>query len=279
MKEAREALKESKAVQKEIDAKFRDAKKDYNKARFLKSSEKFRDIFVNYPDMDNAVEYYSKIDKKMKYESSDANISNYEDISYAKGFLLYKEGNYFDTISEWQKVLQFNPRRTELEEYMAKAKTCLADVERKTKDKEIEARVSAMLTDGIDRYDAKSWIACIKKMESVQETCRKEPFSKSLEYTTQAKEYISKSLEELAKTVRTKAPQGTTVDVSQPSQSENDLDSAGADKKYKEGLVLYAQGKTGEAINKWEIALRLNPDHERARKAIDRAKEELTPRK
>jgi len=43
---------------------------------------------------------------------------------------------------------------------------------------------------------------------------------------------------------------------------------AGAEKKYKEGLVQYANGKIFDAINLWEIALRMNPGHEKANNII-----------
>ena len=55
-----------------------------------------------------------------------------------------------------------------------------------------------------------------------------------------------------------------------------EIDTAGADRKYTEGLVLYAQGKIADAVKTWEVAVRLYPGHEKARKALAKAQEELT---
>jgi tetratricopeptide (TPR) repeat protein len=47
-----------------------------------------------------------------------------------------------------------------------------------------------------------------------------------------------------------------------------DYDESGANKQYNEGLVMYAQGKYYDAERLWELSLRLNPNHKKARIAL-----------
>ena len=44
---------------------------------------------------------------------------------------------------------------------------------------------------------------------------------------------------------------------------------------YNRGLIEYANGHLTKAIEAWEFVLRLDPDHEKAKKNLEKAKEEL----
>jgi tetratricopeptide (TPR) repeat protein len=47
-----------------------------------------------------------------------------------------------------------------------------------------------------------------------------------------------------------------------------------AQKFYEDGLILYTQEDRTGAVREWQKALELNPDHERAKKALEKIKED-----
>ena len=77
------------------------------------------------------------------------------------------------------------------------------------------------------------------------------------------------SVKELSKTIKIEEkekPKEAEVKV----EKKPEIDEAEADKKYNEGLMLYAQGKYLEAERTWELVLRLNPNHQKAKIALSR---------
>ena len=273
MKEARLAFIESEKQRKlrngEINSLFKKAKSDYNRKRYLKATDGFEHIILTYPECKSAREYYAKITMAMEALAQDNTTSNYEELSYAKGYVHYYGKNAGDAINEWEKALQFNPKRDELNEYIAISKEYIKDMERQAKEKEAQRKAEEAFALGAAEFDNKNWVGCIKKMENVQEICKSEPFASSIEQTNKAEEYINMSVEQLSKTVERKQRRAAAAAEKEP---EPETDTEGAEKKYKEGLVFYAQGKLFDATRSWEIALRLNPNHEKARKALDRVK-------
>ena len=115
-------------------------------------------------------------------------------------------------------------------------------------------------------FKNKQWISCIKKMESLQSFVKNSKYTTSFNYYSSAKQYIDKSVEELSKTIK-KQPVKETV-VEQEPKEEVVIDEKLADAKYREGLILYARGKYFEAEKMFELTLRLNPNHQKAKKAL-----------
>ncbi len=281
MVEAKQALALSKEQQaardKEITVLYKAAKKDYNKKRYLVATEKFSNLIMNYPECKNAAKYYLLITEKMFGTATSDSMSDFEELSYAKGYVAYKQQNFHDALNEWEKVIQTNPKRTELTEYIEKASVYLKDQARAAREREANEKAQAIFDEGVKHFNDNKLVACIKKMESLQDFCKAQPdFSKAADWTNKATEYINKSLKDLAASLKKERKARTQeVKVQEQKKPEVELDTEGADKRYKEGLILYAQGKTSDAINMWEIAIRLNPNHEKAQKAIVKANEEL----
>ena len=281
MTEAKRALRNSrqnnKLLDSEVEPLFKDALRDYKKQRYLMAADKFRNITLKYPEYENSEYYYQKINGHMNAESRKSSDSDFERVSYARGYVNYRENNYSDSINEWEKVLQMDPKRSELDQYIAKVRAYLKDIERMRNEKEIEDRVYGLFMEGKDHYDSGKWISCIKIMEKVQAVCKNESFRASYEWSRQARELIDNSISQLS----TVTDAGTSSKESSRARvpAETEIDSRGADKKYTEGLILYAQGKTSEAIRVWEIALRLDPKHEKAGKAVERTRDELETNK
>jgi tetratricopeptide (TPR) repeat protein len=106
-------------------------------------------------------------------------------------------------------------------------------------------------------------------MEKLESFVSINKFSKTLEYYNKAKEYIDKSVSELLKSVSRSKDE--TVK-SKGLEEKNEDGEMIADKKYTEGLILYAQGKYYEAERAWELTLRLNPRHQKAKVALRKLK-------
>jgi len=53
------------------------------------------------------------------------------------------------------------------------------------------------------------------------------------------------------------------------------IDPEGSKQQYFKGLIAYGQGKIKDAISIWEFALRLDPNNEKAKNALTKAKKEL----
>ena len=281
MKEAQQALINTEIdndkLDKEVGPLFKAALKDYNKKRYLLAADTFRDIMVKFPQYENAGFYYQKIVDDM-YEASQLSLdSDFEKVSYARGYVSYRDQRYSDAVNEWEKVLQMNSKRSELNQYVLKVQAYLKDIEGIKKEKEIEERVSILFAEGKSDFGIGKWIASIKTMEKVQNICKNEMFSSSFEWNTKAQCFIDNSISELSKIAYQK--QVKKVSVVEEKQPEADIDIEGAERKYNEGLVLYAQGKTEDAVRMWEIAVRFNPKHEKAIKAIEKTKEDYEIKK
>ncbi|MBI5574571.1 MAG: tetratricopeptide repeat protein [Elusimicrobia bacterium] len=276
VKEAQKALEEQQKRlakrNKEINPLFKEAKKYYKKKWYLTSTDKFTEILLKYPEYQMAMDYYENIRADMKDIAAQRLTTDLEKLSYAKGYVSYYEQKLPDAVSEWEKTLRLNPKREELESYIRNVKEKLKDAGRLAKENELDEKIKRLFDEGLNNFNGKSWIGCIKKMENVQQICRDEQFPKSLDWHGRAQEYITKSVEELSKlAVRPAKP----VVPEKPAEVEPEIDVAGAEKKYSEGLVLYAQGKLFDAVQKWGVAVSMNPNHEKARRAFQKAKKEL----
>ncbi|MFA5780529.1 MAG: hypothetical protein WC947_10385 [Elusimicrobiota bacterium] len=276
MKEAIKALKEQQKQtvkkEKKIKPLFKKAKKYYKKKWYLSATDNFTEILLKYPEYQLAKDYYAKIIADMKDTAVDQRTTDLEKLSYARGYISYYDQQLPDALNEWEKTLQINPKREELENYIKNVKEKLKDAGRLAKEKEIEEKIKRLFDEGLNNFNRKSWVGCIKKMENVQQICKDEPFPKSLEWHGKAQEYITKSVEELSKV--TEKPSKPVIS-EKPAEEAVEIDAAGAEKKYSEGLVLYAQGKLFDAVKKWEVAVRMNPEHEKASRALEKAKKEL----
>jgi len=109
-------------------------------------------------------------------------------------------------------------------------------------------------------------------MEKLQEFLKKSQYTNtSFNYYSSAKEYIDKSVKEITKSLKNTAKR-EQKNIQEPQEENILIDEKLADEKYKEGLILYAKGKYFEAEKMFELALRLNPNHQRAINALKHLK-------
>ena len=272
-KEAQTALNEEKMSQKEAEEIFKKAKKFYNNGQYLYSTDILQKIIIDYPFYSSPNFYYNKIKKIMKEKSKSKYDSNFSEYAYWSGYKNYYEGKYDECLKEWKKYLQFNSKNKEIKEYYDKVNKIVTDsIEEKNK-KDFEFELESMLKKGTMLYTNKQWVKCIKQMEKVQTFIKESKYTNiAFNYYSLAKGYIDKSVKELSKIFKKNEEENKNKEKVE-EQEEKIIDEKLADDKYNEGLILYAKGKYFEAERMFELTLRLNPNHKKAKTALKRIKE------
>jgi tetratricopeptide (TPR) repeat protein len=266
LKEAKIALDEEISSMKIAQEEFKKAKELYNKKEYLKATDKLSKVIVSYPNFESPNHFYNDIITLMNNEANDKNL-DFADKYYAKAYIEYYNANYKEALNEWTKYIAFTGGKAEVFEYKDEIDNILKLKEMEDREKEITFKVQKLFQEGIELYSLKKWIQCIKKMESIDKFISSNNFSRSVEFYNKAKEYINKCVIELSN--------GALVVDSNDKESlreEVKYDEVTSDEKYREGLVLYAQGKYYQASRMWELALRLNPNHKKAKIALHRIK-------
>jgi hypothetical protein len=267
-KEAKEALNKEKLSLKEAEKKFNEAKKLYNKGEYLRSTDMLSVIVISYPNFESPMYFYSKMrDDMNKTADADEQELNFAKRTYAKGYCAYYGTKYNEALAQWNKYVHFTGGSKEVFEYMEKINSAIKQQELIKREAELDAKADKMLKAGIEKYKSSKWVFCIKDMEALQKFVTDNKFSKTLEYYNKAKEYITKSVDELAKSIKIEKSAEKTPEAA-TDEEKYEVDEASADKKYNEGLILYAQGHYFESERTWELTLRLNPKHQKAKIAL-----------
>jgi hypothetical protein len=266
LKEAKKALNEELASIKIAKKEFKQAKELYTNKEYLKATDKLSKIIVSYPNFESPHHFYNEIIKLMRNSVADQNLS-FADKYYAKAYIEYYNMNYKKALEEWSKYIAFAGSKAEVLEYKNKIDTILKLQKLEEREKKLTFKAQQLLKEGIESYNLKQWIYCIRKMEFLERFVSKNSFSKSVEFYDKAKEYINKCAFELLNNMLL-----ANINTSDKNSLERDVkyDELSADEKYREGLVLYAQGKYYQASRMWELSLRLNPNHKKAKIALSR---------
>ncbi|MBR4632182.1 MAG: hypothetical protein IKO48_02540 [Elusimicrobia bacterium] len=269
-KEAQAALTQDKLSQKQAQELFKKAKEFYNKKQYLYSTDLLQKIIIDYPNYDSPNIYCNKIKKLMKEKSSSSYESSFDEYAYWSGYKNYYEANYDQCLKEWKKYLQFDNKNKEIIEYCNKVNAIVTNSIEEKKKKQFEYEANTILKNGIILYKNKRWVECIRQMEKLQTFVKSSQYTNtSFNYYSSAKEYIDKAVKEITKNLNNTKVTETKVQESEP---EIIIDEKLADKKYREGLILYAKGKYYEAERMFELTLRLNPNHQRAINALKHLK-------
>ncbi|MFA7073580.1 MAG: hypothetical protein WC234_00155, partial [Endomicrobiaceae bacterium] len=269
--EAEHALKEDKISHKQAEFFFNKAKRFYSKKQYLYATELLQKIILDYPNYDSPMFFYRKIRKNMKDNSVSTLTNDFDVYSYASGYINYYSGNYSRCLKEWMKYLQFDNKNKEVYEYYQKVQKMLKISTTDEKRKRFDMEAALLLQEGVEKFNAKEWVASIKQMEKLQSFVRKSKYTTSFNYYSAAKEYIEKAVKELSLSIK---KEGVNKDFPEIVAEHFEIDEKMADEKYREGLILYAKGKYFEAERMWELTLRLNPDHIRAKNALRHIKNE-----
>lgn len=267
-KEAEEALNKEILSLNEAEIKFTQAKKHISNEEYLRATDLLADIIVSYPSFESPLHFYNKIINKMNVDASEESL-DFAKLTYASGYLYYYETQYKKALSQWNKFTYFTGGTDEIKEYKNKLNDAMQLEAKKKREQELDVKSNEMLKTGISHFQSSEWIKCIKKMEQLQKFVSSNNFSKTVEYYTKAKEYIDKSISELSKTIKNEKKSVSAKKI-EKSEEKIEIDEESANKKYNEGLVLYAQGRYLEAERAWELTLRLNPNHQKAKVALQK---------
>jgi tetratricopeptide (TPR) repeat protein len=269
---ARQAAQEEARHKQAVKPLFAAAVQDYQQGNYLSAREKLGRIILYSDSYEGANAYYRKIGGELKKTAENTYEPDMQKLSYARGFMAFEQGEYQRAVSEWKKYLSFSSHNVEVSSWMARAEQLARDQARSTAELRAEQEAQEFFARGKEAFDQGKLVTCIKAMEAGRECCRVTPFPGSVALYTQADEYIQRAITALSQSL--KSPGSSSRNVRRPAKPENERDEAGAEKKYREGLVMYAHGRAAEAVRTWELALRLNPAHEKAVKAIRSVQQE-----
>jgi tetratricopeptide (TPR) repeat protein len=260
------------AVEKNFPPEMKAIQKECREKCFLAATERLKNVMLRYPDYAPAKELYEMITSQMSENAKGGGEPDFEEISYAKGYNNYFKQNFENAVNEWGKVIQIDPERKEVTDYTVKVKSYLADMNSRRKEKELEESISKQFEEAVKYFDSAKWVQCIKRMEKIKKTCETGSFAGSFEWHEKSDAYIKNAVDEIARNLPRKSEKPA-------EEKDTEVYLRSAEKKYGEGLLLYAQGKLSGAAQMWEIALRFNPSHEKAKAAFEKVKQELSEAK
>jgi len=240
------------------------AKDEYKKGKYLRAFSKFKEINRiknNYKD----TEYYvNLINREMNEISKIETYSDIELLFYAKAFVFYNNKEYVNAINEWEKLLNVNPNNEEVKEFYENTKKLLHEIIEEERTKKIKSMLEDLNNQAIENFRLKNYKTAIKLWEKTIQIVEQKKIDELNKFSEEAKKNIKMSLLEIKKII----DKDTSV-------KEITIDEESAEKHYTQGLVYYSAGYLNDAIKEWEISLKYNPNFEKAKKAKERAEEEV----
>ncbi len=255
-----------------LDKMYSDAVKYYKKEQYLRAGENFRRILEVTSDFRDMGKYFNLLESKMYKNSQQTASADAAVLSYAQGYIDWWEQEVRKATNEWEKYLAFNPRDKEVLEYLKKAKDILEMKAQKEYQQKVEEEMERFFKEGEGLYENKNYVSSIKKFEKVISICEEKPIESSSQWRLKARTKIEDALARLKEIALASQEKQEKIEI---KEKEKVIDPVSAQKHYTAGLVAYAQGRLGEAIREWDLSLRLDPHHEKARLARDKAKKEL----
>jgi tetratricopeptide (TPR) repeat protein len=243
---------------------FKKAKNLYYNKEYLRASDLLSNILTLYPNFESPKHFYEEIKSMMEKTAKQETNLDFGKVSYAKGYVSYYNAKYKEALNDWKKYISFTGENKEIKEYSEKIDSEIKLAELEKRESVLKFQAEKLYEYGVKEYNEERWVGCIKRMENLQTFVIKNNFSKTVEYYDKAKEYINKSVYKLSKNINSANNSKTTKKI--------DYDESGANEQYHEGLVMYAQGKYYDAERLWELSLRLNPNHKKARIALRKLK-------
>ena len=284
IKIARKRRQEEEAFEK-AEVLYRDGLAQYNKGKINEAIKQLEEVIKFNPQHRRAQELLAKVREKVaeiKKEERARRLRETVDKRYFRGIDYYAEGQFNKAIKEWRGVLKIDPTHRGAKEYLKKARDKIARANSRGKGGKGKARnpkeekIEVYYRQGINYYLAGGFKEAIRQWEEV---LKMEPAHKGArEYIAKAKERLKKSGEgigygdyqkEIEEYVKELEKNGTT------DEEKEELIAM----HYQDGLVAYAHGDLSQAMKEWQIVLKLDPEHKKARRAIIKLQAEMERRR
>ena len=277
--------KQEEEVFEKAEVLYREGLAHYNEGKINEAIKQLKEVIKFNPQHRKAQELLAKAREKvaaMKVEEEERRLRETVEKRYFQGIDYYAEGEFNKAIKEWKEVLRIDPEHKGAKEYLEKARDKIATTtygERKRKVRvksPEEEKVEVYYKQGINYYLAGKFKEAIRQWEEV---VKMEPSHKGArEYMVKAKERLKISgegigyspyEEEIEEYVSELEKTGTT------SEEKEELITM----HYQDGLVAYAHGDLSQAMKEWQIVLKLDPEHKKARRAIIKLQAEMERRR
>lgn len=284
LKIAQKRKQEEEAFEK-AEVLYRDGLAQYNNGKINEAIKQLEEVIKLNPQHRKAQELLAKVREKadgIKKEEQERKLRETVEKCYFKGIDYYAEGQFNKAIKEWEEVLKIDPTHSGATEYLKKARDKIAQVSSREKRREGKARnareekIEVYYKQGINYYLAGEFKAAIGQWEEV---LKMDPsHNGATGYIAKAKERLkisgegmgySEYQEEIEEYVKELEKTGTT------DAEKEELIAM----HYQDGLVAYSQGDLSQAMKEWQIVLKLDPEHKKARRAIIKLQAEMERRK
>jgi len=251
-----------------VENAYNQALEDYSKKNYLRATDGFKMVKNERVSYKNTSFYLSDIKKTMKKSAKDESTTEIEKTAYAKAYLAYYEGDLQESLNQWEKIICLDQENPEIKEYLEKTKKFVYEMDFDKKMSEIDNAAS-------EQYKKKDYISAVDSWEKMIESAKKENAASSFDWITKARRQIELALEQVKK-MREAAKKADNSKKERTAKVEKAaVDVESAEKYYNQGLVCYAQGKITDAIRLWDLSIRLNPEHPKAKKARETAESEI----
>ena len=284
IKIANKRRQEEEALEK-AEVLYRDVLAHYDETKINEAIKQLEEVIKLNPEHKKAGEYLVRAKERLaaiKKEEGARRLRESIDKHYFQGIDYYAEGEFKKAIKEWEEVLRIEPAHAGAKEYLEKAKDKIVQAgsqKRKTKAaarKHEEEKVEVYYKQGINYYVAGKFKEAIGQWEEV---LKMEPSHKgAIEYIAKAKERLKISGDELGYSPYEEEIEEYIKELEKTGTIDKEKEEL-ITTHYQDGLVAYAQGDLSQAMKEWQIVLKLDPEHKKARRALIKLQAEMERRR
>jgi len=260
---------------------YRDGSAHYNEGKIEEAIKELQEAVKLNPQHMKAQDYLARAKEKVATVSKEEEEKSRREIMdkhYFQGIDYYAEGKFKKAIEEWDEVLGIDPEHKGAKEYIDKARDKIASAnsrrekERLTIRKPEEEKIEVYYKQGINYYLAGEFKEAIKQW---QEVLKIEPSHKgAIEYIAKAKERLKISEEGIGYSPYEEEVEEYVKELEKTGTTDKEKEEL-ITMHYQDGLVAYAHGDLSQAMKEWQIVLKLDPEHKKARRALIKLQAEL----
>jgi tetratricopeptide (TPR) repeat protein len=235
----------------EIAQQLKKAKSYFNDGKLIDAKMQFETILSLEPENKEAAGFMEKIERALTEARKQMARS-----LFVQGQAYYDKKMYKEAIRNWENVIEIDPEHKDAGMYIEFARKKLKEIEEKKKETEekkkkekMKSQIKHYFDKGVSLHKSGKWSEAKAAFEWVL---------KRESNNIKAKEYI-RDLE---------------VQINKLTQENKEK----AHQLYTQGLRAYTSKNLKKAIELWEKALQLDPSHVKAKKSLERAKEEIKSR-